>query len=62
VIAAGLFVAAAGFSVEIFGEGDPGTGLLRLNTAVSNVFFGAWALVVVALVVADLWQGKTRHS
>jgi hypothetical protein len=58
VIAGGLFLAAAGFSVDVFAAGEPGTGWFRLSGAVGGSFFFAWAAIVVALILADLKQNR----
>ena len=55
-IAGGIVLAAAGFSIDIFAAGEPGTGWFRLSGAASSSFFIAWAVIVVILVWADLKQ------
>jgi hypothetical protein len=56
VIPAGLFVNALGFTFDVFYKSDSSSGSLQWDGTASGLFFIAWAIVVVILVVGDIYS------
>ncbi len=56
VIPAGLLINALGVTAEIIYQDPQRAGGFRWDSAVSGWFFAAWAVVIIALIVADGWQ------
>jgi hypothetical protein len=62
VIPAGLLVNALGVTAEIMYQDPERTGGFRWDSAVSGWFFAAWAVVIIALIVADGWQNPGNRQ
>ena len=62
VIPAGLLVIALGVTAEIMYQDPEPAGGFSWDSAVSGWFFAAWAVVIIALIVADGWQNPVSRQ